>query len=282
MAENYWQGDEDTDPTTAGNWSLGHVPAAAENIHFDGTAEDNCVGGDLTANQVASITIHDDCVIDIGTSASDALDFDCNGVVENHGTGTTYLNIENSTFWNHYGRGKHSIDGIDNDALNINAPSGIITVGPLATVPAEFDTTMTVKTGDVTFDYVTDQAAADTDLIVLGGVVELNDGIDAATMYAGRWTQQAGGINNPNIYGGKMKYNSGTKIDGTAVVYGELTFADNFQGPTVDDCHVFARGILRDPQGRVTWTNPIELHGCSLADVTINLGRHKKLTVAAI
>lgn len=282
MADNYWDGSESTAPTLAGNWSLAHVPAAAENIHFDGTAENNCVGGDLTANQVASITIHDDCAINIGTSASDALDFDCNGVVENHGTGTTYLNIQNSTFWNHYGRGKHSIDGIDNDALNINAPRGIIAVGPLATVPAEFDTTMTVKAGAVTFDYVTDQAAADTDLIVLGGSVETNDGIDAATIYAGKWTHEAQGMNNLNIYGGKVTYNSGTKIDGTAVVYGELSFADNFRGPTVDDCHVFPGGILRDPQGRVTFTNPYELHGCDQDECTIQTGKNKKYTVAAI
>lgn len=285
MADNYWEGSVSTVPTLAGNWSLTHVPAAAENIHFDGTAQNNCVGGDLaTGVQVASITIHDDCVIDIGTSAADALDFDCNGVLENRGTGTSYLNVQNTTQWNHFGGGSHSIDGIDNDELNIGPGSGTIRVGPLAATPAEFDTTMTVKAGNVRFDYVTDQVAADTDLIVLGGTVETNDGIAAATMYAGTWTHNSGGMATPLIYGGKMKYNSGSNISGTLSAYGEFTLEDNFRGPTIAACHVFSGGRLWDPQGRATWTLPVELHGCSLGDgrTVVELGTHKKYTVAAI
>lgn len=285
MATNIWQGDVSTDPTVPGNWSLGWVPAAAEDILFDGTATDDCVGGDLTANVVASITIADDCTIDIGASAADALDFDCNGVVENHGTGTTFLNVKNSTEWNHYGSGTHSIDGIDNDALNIDASGATVTVGPISGTPAEFDTTMLVEAGTVTFDYVTDQAAADTDLTVKGGTVETNGGIDAAKQKGGTWTHEAGGMNNVTADGGKLKYNSATKIDGTLDIHpgGEITFEDNFRAVTVDDCHFHdGGGVLRDPHGRVTFANPFELHDCTLGECTIELPPDKKYTVVAI
>jgi len=287
MATNIWQGDVSTDPTVAGNWSAGHVPAAAEDILFDGTASGDCVGGDLTANQVASITITSDCTIDIGTSAADAVDFDCSGEVQDAGTGTRYLNIKNCTQWNVYGGGTVYVDGIDNDALNIDAGGGTVYVGNLGSGvgnAAEFDTTVTVEAGRVYITDLTDQAAAATDLTVRGGTVHCQSTLDTVKQYGGNlYMEMAAGIDDYYGYGGKCYYNSDGKVDGTAEIHGgELTFEDDFRPVTVDACHLFSGATLRDPHSRVTWTAPPEFHGCDVSDCTVEFGRHKKLTVADI
>lgn len=283
MADCRWVGTT-TDPAVGANWSTAAVPQAADDVIFDSTALGNCDGGDLTANQVGSITITDDCTIDIGTSAADALDFDCNGIVEHAGSGTHYLNIKNTTEWNVYGSGTFYIDGIDNDALNIDASGATIYVGPVAATPAEFDTVITIDAGTVHIQAVTDQAAAVTDLTMNGGTTDSESGWATFYLYGGTHTQDEGGMVTYNGYGGKCIYNSNTKIDGVASIYSgnELTFEENFRAVTVDDCHLFSGAILRDPHGRVTFTAAFELHGCDMVDVTLDLGTHRKYTVADI
>lgn len=287
MADCIWEGDVSTDPTVAGNWSTAAVPQAADDVIFDSTAQDNCIGGDLTANQVATVTITSDCTIDIGTSAANALDFDCNGVISDKGSGTHYLNCKNTTFWNHYGSGTCSIDGIDNDELMIDASGGTITVGPLSGVPAEFAaaSAVTIKAGTVTIDYLTDQAAGNTDLVIQGGTVTCNDGIDILTISGGTlYFEGDQAIATAHIYGGKVYYNSTGNITTMAYVYsgGELTFEDGYTSVTVADIHLFTGATLRDPHKYVTWTAPPELHGCKLGDVTIDLGVHRQYAVTDI
>ena len=283
MADVIWQGDVDTDPTDGLNWDTGVVPALGEDVIFDSTASGNCAGGDLSGVVVASITITDDCTIDIGTSAADALDWDCNGIVEDAGSGTHYLNIENTTEWNVYGSGTYYIDGIDNDALNINASGSTSYVGPIVATPVEFDTVITVDAGTVHFQAVTDQAAAVTDLTIKGGTTDSDSGFDTFQQYAGIHTQEAGGLNNPTIASsGKCIYNSNAKIDGILDLMGEIDYGDNYRAVAIDDCHLHSGAVLRDPHGRVTFAAAFEMHDCDATEITLDLGKHRKYTVADI
>ena len=283
MARCAWEGDVSTDPTVAGNWSTAAVPAAADDVVFDGTASDDCIGGDLTANQVATVTIADDCIINIGVSAADALDFDCSGVVQDRAqSGTRYLNIKNSTSWNVYGGGIISIDGIDNDALNIDARDGTVTVGPILATPAEFDTTITIKSGTIDLLYVTDQAAAATDLTMHGGTATCESALATVRQTGGKLYHNEGVMAAYYGDGGTCYYNSGGTLTLAEVdVGGTLDFAYDFRPVTVTTARI-KRGTVWDIYGRVTWTNAVETPDCWISDCTVNFGFNKKYTVAGI
>ena len=284
MADRTWEASVDTDPTDGNNWNPVGVPGVGDDVIFDDTAQDNCAGGDLTGNQVGSITRTDDCIITIGTSAADALDFDCNGIVEDAGSGTAYWNIQNTTEWNFYGTGTCYIDGIDNDALNIDASGATVYVGPIPATPAEFDTLITIDAGTVHLQAVTDQGAAITNLTVHAGVTDSESGWAVFRQYGGTHTQEAGGVVVYYGYGGKCIYNSNTALSANSYVYGshELTFEENFRAVTMAAGELYAGAVLRDPHGRVTFTAPLELEGCNLLDVTLDLGRHRKYVVTDI
>jgi len=225
MANCIWEGSVSTNPAVGGNWSTAAVPQAGDDVIFDGTAQDDCIGGDLTANTVASVTIAADCTIDIGTDESDALDLACNGEVNDWGTGTRYLNIESTTSWNLWGSGDVFIDGMNNDYLHIDAPSAAVTVGPVPDTPAEFEHRVTVSAGTVSIKYLTDDSGpSPTDLtvdggtvsvyddldvlIVTGGAVNTYDNIDTAKIHDGTWTHEEGTLATGLFCGGKTLYNS--------------------------------------------------------------------------
>lgn len=282
MPNCIWQGDVSTDPTVNGNWSTGAVPAAGDDVIFDGTAQADCVGGPLAGVQIISLTITADCTINIGASAADALDLDCAGPVNDWGSGVRYLNVQNSTSWNVGGSGTCYVDGIDNDGLTINS-TGTVVVGPIITVPAEFNTTIVVINGTVTFHYVTDQAAAATNVMVLGGTVYCYDDWDVVQVFGGNVYQHDGSGLSVYVYGGILYWNSTDKCGDTILeVYteGEATFKHNAGGCTVDACKIYG-GTVDDPNGMVTWTTAVEVHGLD-SSATINWGPQKKHTIAAI
>ncbi len=285
MALVIWQGDVDTDPTTAGNWSTAAVPQAGDDVLFDGSASGNCAGGDVSANLVQSITVTSNCTIDIGTSLEVPIDFDCAGPLIDSGSGTRFWKVENTTAWECYGTGECHIDGIDNDGLVINASAATIWVGENPVVPAEFGDQVSVVAGTINILYLTDQAAAAPDLIVRGGVVVTQDALAAVEQYGGRWHHRGFGqvVASATIHAGTAHYETtGTLTAGFVYAAGTLTFENNVDGCIVTNCTVEGGGKLLDPNGVVTWTNPVAVTGTSVKSGAIDFGSNKTYDIADI
>jgi len=61
---------------------------------------------------------------------------------------------------------------------------------------------------------------------------------------------------------------------------GFISFNEDASAKTVANATMYAGSELLDPLGVVTFTNPINLTGCSLADVTLDVGRNRTLAIA--
>lgn len=287
MAVCIWEGDVSTDPTVAGNWSTAAVPQAADDVVFDGTAQDNCTGGDITANQVASVTRTADCTITIGASASNALDIDCSGAVVDRGSGTAYWKIDNYTSWHFSGSGTCSIDGqgAANSALTIDATSATVMVGPVAATAAEVDD-IDIHAGTVTIWTVQSNDASPIETLdVFGGTVDSHDAIDVISVYGGTLTHESQAItSHVNVYYGKLIYNAAANIGGTVSVYngGEFTLDEGSGAVVIADTQLYSGATFRDKPSRGTYTLPVETRGCSLLSVTLDLGTHRQYAPTAI
>ena len=286
MANVKWQGDISTDPTVAGNWDTAAVPAAGEHVVFDGTATGNCAGGAIAAD-IGSLTITDDCTINIGTSHAVPLAFTCTaGLVTDMGSGTRYLAPAAAARVVEMGSGTVDLDGADNVLLLINAPSATVTVGddPWGANTCDF-TTVIVEAGlDVVLKNVETAADGVYTLHIRGGTVETWSGLVEARQTGGVWTHRMGAVTNMYLSGGECRYNATETIGTKAYVYsgGKLNFTYAGSAVTVAACEFRAGATSLDPWGRVTWTAAPEGHNCSVKDCTLDFGFHKKYTIAAI
>lgn len=124
-----------------------------------------------------------------------------------------------------------------------------------------------------------------TTLSQAGGVVVLQAGLTTVTKTAGALTiiGPAGtNVTTVNNDGGDFIYQAVGTIGTLRVSDGGLAdFSRDPRARNVTDTTVYAGAELRDPFRTVTWTNPIVLHRCGLEDVTIDLGTHITLAVAA-
>lgn len=59
---------------------------------------------------------------------------------------------------------------------------------------------------------------------------------------------------------------------------GSVDFARNVSAKTVAAAALYASGSITDPLGIVTWTTGVDLLGCSIQDVTLDLGRSRTIT----
>jgi len=59
---------------------------------------------------------------------------------------------------------------------------------------------------------------------------------------------------------------------------GSMDFARNVSAKTVAAAVLYAGGTVKDPSGIVTWTTGVDLLGCSIQDVTLDLGRSRTIT----
>jgi hypothetical protein len=66
--------------------------------------------------------------------------------------------------------------------------------------------------------------------------------------------------------------------------YGKMDFSsEDLRAKTASTGWKFYRGsVLSDPNGTVNFTNPFQVPYGSLQDVSVNVGSHKKYTVAGI
>lgn len=117
-----------------------------------------------------------------------------------------------------------------------------------------------------------------------GGELELNSAATTINKTGGTLNYQgSGAVTTINDDGGTTNYmSSGTvttlNVGGAATV----DFSKDIRTRTVSACDVFAGATINDPFKTVTWTAGIDLNRCGLADVTINVGEHVRLTPAAV
>ena len=298
-----WTGAVSSDPAVAGNWSTAAVPADGEVIVIPQAGQAAMAGGDLTVGatlQFRGFRLKDGFAFAIGSLATylqveltdtavyyDAeidggggqvfLDVDnyheirvqdavagasgqfgvnligLHDADDTGGRGTIYVNLVNAA-------GTVGIGANPNEDMEVNAievARGIVTIGPKVTE--------------------NDDAAA-PDLTVTGGTVYCHCPLGTLTVTGGTvYLMGAATVTALNCWGGTVYYES----DGTcttAKIGGTVDCTRDGRARTFTTTHLYRGGSLKDPDKTITFTNAPNLQGCSLADVSLELG--KNLTIA--
>ena len=211
---------------------------------------------------------------------------------DDYGTGTRYFNVTNAVNANIQGGGTAELDGINNATLRVTN-TGTMTVGPSATIPCEFDAVALIDgSGTVSLVNLTKQNGDAVPISRIAGTGKLYTYSRLAAVYqtAREWhhydngvaTHQSGVVAAIYQAGGTCYYNSIGAL--TALdAYGKVDFStEDLRAKTVTTGKFYKGSVLSDPNGAVTWTNPFQVPYGSLKDVSVDVGYHKKYTVAAI
>lgn len=112
-----------------------------------------------------------------------------------------------------------------------------------------------------------------------GGSLDLYGAATTVTKTAGTLTVWGtGAVGTLSDLSGTTNYLSTGTITTLTIGSGcTFNFAEDDQARTVTNCTLYAGGALADPFKTVTWTNPIQLAQCRIADVTLDLGVNRKL-----
>ncbi len=284
----------------ANNWSPVNVPVAADDVIVEASTVDILYGLAQSAVTLTSLTVKQSYTGKIGLPQRNAAAYD--------EYRATYLAISATTVTigqgDGTGSGRIRLDtGVNACTLNVLNTGAAIDSGVEALLwkGNNASNAANIFEGSVGLCALAGETGGVTNLRVNGGTVNCGSGLTITNK------DQTGGTltTNSNIgtlctqNGGTHYHRNGTlastKIDGGTLYYASpnnITLLDIGSAGTVDlsqdlrtltctTCNLYAGATLRDPQGRVTWTNGIDLERCSIDDVTIDVGSHKKLTVAA-
>jgi len=212
---------------------------------------------------------------------------------DDYGTGTRYFNVTNAVNANIQGSGAVELDGINNTTLRVTN-TGTVAVGPSATIPCEFDAVALIDgSGTVSLVNLTKQNGDAVPISRIAGTGKLYTYSRLSNVYqtAREWrhydngvaTHQNGAVAAIYQAGGTCYYNSIGAL--TALeAYGKMDFSsEDLRAKVASTGWKFYKGaVLSDPNGMVDFTNPFQTPYCSLKDVSVDVGYHKKYTVAAI
>jgi len=212
---------------------------------------------------------------------------------DDYGTGTRYFNVTNAVNANIQGSGAVELDGINNTTLR-GTNTGTVTVGPSAAIPCEFDAVALIDgSGTVSLVNLTKQNGDAVPISRIAGAGKLYTYSRLAAVYqtAREWrhydngvaTHQSGAVAAIYQAGGTCYYNSIGAL--TALeAYGKMDFSsEDLRAKVASTGWKFYKGaVLSDPNGMVDFTNPFQTPYCSLRDVSVDVGYHKKYTVAGI
>lgn len=108
-----------------------------------------------------------------------------------------------------------------------------------------------------------------------GGTLSLGAGVTTLTISGGKTTFLSGNVTTITGYSGQVFYLSqGTITTVSADNTFSIDFTKDLRPKTVTNCTLFKGSSLKDSFKVVTFTNPILISGCSLTDVTLDLGTH--------
>lgn len=290
MAENYWLGTVDGDPTDADNWSAAHVPAAGEDVRVPAEATVAIAGGDLSANAIGSYIEEDGCSIAIGTDGDPLiLETAADGVVELRGSGTRYYYVSETARVEVLGRGSIELDGDANDLLVLDcAKITSLLIGPDRATPAEFDALVIQAAKTCTIRNLTTSLAAAVPIARMEvGTVYCESALTTVYQYGGLlYVRYLAGLTS---WYGSRQARLIYQAEGSPIALLDVTgpahadFSQDARAITVTQTRLRGSGAqLSDPHGRITHTNEIELIQSRLRDHVIDLGANREYQVTDI
>lgn len=282
------------------NWSPANVPVAADDAIVENGAVSVLYGLAQSAVTLASLAIKQNFTGYVGLPQRNAAGYDeYRATYLAVGATTVSLGQGDGT-----GSGRIKLDtgsaACTLDVVNTGAPAEV-GVESLLWKGSHASNAANVFAGTAGLCALAGETGAVTNLRVNGGVVNCGSGLTLANkdQSDGTLATNANIGASCNQNGGTHFHRNGTlasaKIDGGTLHYASpnnVTQLDVGSGGTADfsldsrsltciACNLYAGATLRDPYGRVSWTNGIDLERCSLADVSLDLGFHKKLTTGA-
>jgi hypothetical protein len=291
------------DWTTAGNWTGAAVPVSTDDVWFENSTVDCTYGLGQSAVLLTSLNVAQSYTGNIGlpernvggfaeylyTDGYLAISATTTNIGRGDGAGSGRIKINfgsTATALNVFNTGSTAETGLESllckgsGANVITVYNGSVGFGVLAQLATETVsiTTLRVFGGAVR----TGHACTVTTLDQTGGVVNSWFTVTTCAQNGGIHYHHFSTMTTVTIDGGVLYWNSiSNPTTVNAGSGGAVDFSGNTTAITVTTCNLYAGGTIRDTHGRVTWTNGIDLERCGIADVTIDVGAHKKLTIAA-
>lgn len=286
----------------AANWVGGAAPSAGDDLVFADTAASVLYGLESTGSDYGDITVDSTFTGQIGLPATNAA-----GYPEYR---PRFLKLGNAAAYAltiGQGRGRQS------SRIQIDANGGDLTATIFGSGAGDSTYAITIINTANTSDIAISGGSVLVDATSSGGTatvritpgatgqaqVELSERITAAgaiTMSGGSLRlrgvatsleayDNAQAIVTGNLttaktgQGGSIHWESGEGITNLNLfAAGAFSFARNGAAKTVTNCTMSPGARLEDPLGVVTFTNGIDLTGCRLQDVQLDLGRERTIT----
>lgn len=275
---------------TPENWDLGAYLTDDDDVVIRADVTTAIYGDDYTAIKISTLTSEEGFDQPVGSWAH-PLQLDCTGKTTKKvywwGTGASYLDIDGVLDWyiNDCGTSADTglydlnIIGLECTRLHFQPENSSARcalagrVGEVFEVDDVFQDDGVLKIGDGVVQ--TDGSAPIDSYIITGGEcdAELTAGITAAynqgdggtlryrggaipTMYAWQGTTEYSGAANIST---KLHAGSGATVD----------LSGSKEAITITACDAYADCTIRDPDGRVTWTNGIVTVGCNAENIEL-------------
>lgn len=288
MAKNIWTGAVSGDYGATGNWSLGAIPAAGDDVYFQNNSVSVTAGLDQHLVALNSFNVGKDYTGTFGLATPTYLYIDALIVnigvpaISATGNGSTRLNLKTltaGTVINVYGSGNSADAGstpvrlLGTAAMVLNVFGG--TVG-VALSPAESTavTTLTTQTTGTSIAVTLGSGVTVTTLNHLAGNLvdySANAHTTATISGTGNYVYRGTGAFTTLNVGATMFHNGSgtvTKLN----LQGTINFTGGNTAMTITDADLYFGSVYSDGNARVTNTNPMSLKLCTLNNIVINLG----------
>jgi len=290
----------------ANNWDTGAVPINSDDVYFQDSDIDCLYGLAQSAVTLASLHIKASYTGKLGLQNWNGDYYEYRATMlaigatlcyigEGEGSGSQRLKIDfgsvqTSVYVTQTGTAEDSAAGAfsmagthASNALYVNRG----TVGVAMNEPEQDSKLATLSIGYIESeetDSVVQCGAGMTQLTTItqnGGELIFASNVTTFTQRAGEAAVEGTAtVATADVNGVFYYASSGTMTQAYVRSSGSLNFTRDLRAKTVTDCSIFGGGEINDRLRVVTWTNPIELDGCSISDCTLELGTHITLDVA--
>ncbi len=291
------------DWSTATNWSGGSVPVSTDDVFIENSSVDILYGLGQSAVTLTSLNIAQTFTGKIGlpernsngyaeyrfTDGYLAIGSTTTNIGRGDGTGSGRIKINTGSVagtFNVYNTGSAAEVGLEPLLIKgtaitaVNVFGGSVGLGVISQLTTETTNVTTLRLYD---GYVrTGLACTITTKEQTGGVLDSWFTVTTCTTHGGTHNHYASTMNTVTINGGTLNWLSGNNPTSVEVNSGGVfDMSGDTRAITITSVNLYAGATFLDPQARGTYTNGIDLEKCDLTEVTINLGKHKKITLGA-